>query len=39
MVPAAIASAMAQAAVIANATLILLTKKPLDMVFSTETAS
>jgi hypothetical protein len=39
MVPAAVASAMGQAAMIANAALILFTEKPLDMVFSTETAS
>jgi hypothetical protein len=32
MVPAAIASAMEQAAMIANATLILFAEKPLDMV-------
>jgi hypothetical protein len=39
MVPAAIASAMEQALMIANAALILFAEKTLDMVSSTETVS
>jgi hypothetical protein len=39
MVPAAIASTMEQAAMIADAALILFAEKPLDMVSSTETVS